>query len=98
MDNLLRGLQKSSSSTVVKGVDNLLASNQQLTNFLIVRDSLKDLNLLISKIPGTADKRSVAVMRDSATGIIKNAAQALKNIKGMDQRVNEISRENGRLQ
>jgi len=91
LDNLLRGLQKSSSGTVVKGVDNLLASNQQLTNFLIVRDSLKDLNLLIAKIPATADKRSVAVMRDNAAGIIKNATQAVKNVKGMDQRVNEIS-------
>ena len=91
LDNLLRGLQKSSSSNVVKGVDNLLASNQQLNNFLIVRDSLKDLNLLIAKIPATADKRSVAVMRDNATGIIKNATQAVKNLKGVDQRVNEIS-------
>ncbi len=91
LDNLLRGLQKSSSSTVVKGVDNLLASNQQLNSFLVVRDSLKDLNLLIAKIPATADKRSVAVMRDNATGIIKNAVQAVKSVKGMDQRVNEIS-------
>ncbi len=91
LDHLLQGLQKSSSNTVVKGVDNLLASNQQLNNFLIVRDSLKDLNLLIAKIPSTADKRSVAVMRDNATGIIKNATQAIKNVKGMDQRVNEIS-------
>jgi methyl-accepting chemotaxis protein len=91
LDSLLRGLQKSSSSTVVKGVDNLLASNQQLNSFLIVRDSLKDLNLLIAKIPATADKRSVAVMRDNAAGIIKNAVLAVKNVKGLDQRVNEIS-------
>ena len=91
MDHLLQGLQKSSASTVVKGVDNLLASNQQLNNFLIVRDSLKDLNLLIAKLPATTDKRSVAVMRDNATGLIKNATQAVKNVKGMDQRVAEIS-------
>ena len=91
LDNLLKNMQKSSSSTVTKGVDNLLASNQQLNNFLVVRDGLKDLNLIVAKIPATLDKRSVAVLRDQATAIIKNAGQSLKNIKGMDQRINEIN-------
>jgi methyl-accepting chemotaxis protein len=90
LDLLLRNLQKNSSGTVVKGVDNLLASNQQLNNLITVRDGLKDINLLIAKIPTSNDKRSVAVMRDNAASVIKTATQAAKNVKGMDQKVNDI--------
>ncbi len=83
-------LQKKGSNTLVTGVDNLLAANQQLNNLMIVRDGLKDLNLFISKIPVTSDKRSVAGLRDNIANVIRVATQALKNLKGMDKTGNEI--------
>ena len=90
LDLLLRNLQKNSSGNVVKGVDSLLASNQQLNNLITVRDGLKDITLIIAKIPTANDKRSVAVMRDNAAGVIKTATQAVKNVKGMDQKGNDL--------
>ena len=84
LDAFVGSLQKKGSSTLVTGVDNLLAANQQLNNLMIVRDGLKDLNLFISKIPVTNDKRSVAGLKDNIANTIKVATQALMNVKGMD--------------
>jgi methyl-accepting chemotaxis protein len=91
IDEFVGSLQKKGSSTMVTGVDNLMAANQQLNNLIIVRDGLKDLNLFISKIPVTNDKRSVAGLRDNFADTIKVATQALKNLKGVDKTANEIT-------
>ncbi|OGR01406.1 MAG: hypothetical protein A2511_00540 [Deltaproteobacteria bacterium RIFOXYD12_FULL_50_9] len=89
LDSSIRNLQKKTSGTMITGVDNLMGSNQQLNNLFAVRDGLKDLTLMISKIPVTNDKRSVAGLRDSVANTTKAAGQALKNLKGMDKFSNE---------
>jgi len=90
IDEFVGSLQKKGSGTLLTGVNNLTTSNQQLNNLITVRDGLKDMNLFISKIPVTNDKRSVAGLRDNFAGATKVATQALKNLKGMDKTANEI--------
>lgn len=90
IDEFVGSLQKKGSGALLTGVDNLTVSNQQLNNLTIVRDGLKDLNLFISKIPVTNDKRSVAGLRDNVAGATKVTTQALMNVKGMDMAAKEI--------
>ncbi|MBA4393617.1 MAG: chemotaxis protein [Desulfobacca sp.] len=67
-----------------------MGANQQLNTLNTARDGLKDLTLYIARIPVTADKRSVAVLRDNVTNTVKEVSQALKNVKGGDKVVTEI--------
>ena len=90
IDEFVGSLQKKGSGTLLTGVNNLTASNQQLNDLITVRDGLKDMNLFISKIPVTNDKRSVAGLRDNFVGAVKTATQALKNLKGLDKTAKEI--------
>ncbi len=90
LDIYIKRLQQDTSATMVKGVDSLMAENQQLNNLMTVRDGLKDLSLYISKIPVTDDKRSVAALRDTAASTAKGILQALKSTKGIDKSAGEI--------
>ena len=91
MDTSARKLQEQTSGTMVKGVDTLMGSNQQLNHLFTLRDGLKDLILFISKIQAANDKRSVAVLRDSVTNTIKAMTQACKELKGMDKVADEVT-------
>lgn len=85
LDSSIRNLQKKTSGTMINGVDTLMVSNQQLNNLFAIRNGLKDLTLMISKIPVTNDKRSVAGLRDNVSSTAKTVSQALNSLKGMDK-------------
>ena len=91
LDAQVRRLQQKTSGTMVTGVDSLMSSNQQINNLFTVRDALKDLNLFIAKIPVTADKRSVAGLKENVATTIKAATLALKNLKGLEKTANDTS-------
>lgn len=90
LDTSIRRLQQGTAGTMITGVDGLIAANQQVTNLSIVRDGFKDLNLYISRIPSTNDKRSVAQLRENIGATIKNVIQALKNTKGMEKAAGDM--------
>lgn len=93
LDNSIRKLQQNTSTAMIAGVDTVMGANQQLNNLIIIRDGLKDLNLYISKIPATLDKRPVSVLRDNVAATVKNTLTTLKNIniKGMEKTVQEYT-------
>lgn len=91
LDISMRKLQQNTSTAMISGVDNVMATNQQVNNLITVRDGLKDLNLFISKIPVTNDKRPVAVLKDNVIATVKTILTALKNIKGIEKTVQEFT-------
>lgn len=91
LDNSIRKLQQNTSTAMIGGVDTVMGTNQQVNNLIAVRDGLKDLNIYISKIPTTLDKRPVAVLRDNVSSTVKNTLAALKNIRGMEKTVQEFT-------
>ncbi|MCX7913906.1 MAG: methyl-accepting chemotaxis protein [Thermodesulfovibrionales bacterium] len=91
LDNSIRRLQQNTSAAMIAGVDTVMGANQQVNSLIIVRDGLKDLNIYVSKIPTTLDKRPVAVLRDNVSSATKNILAALKNIKGIDKTVQEFT-------
>ena len=90
LDSSVRNLQRKTSGTMITGVDGLIGANQQLNDFMTIRDGAKDLIIAISKIPVTNDKRSVAVLKDNTTATIKGMTQALGALKGMDKVAGEM--------
>jgi methyl-accepting chemotaxis protein len=92
MDTFVRSLQQKNSGTMTSGVDNLMGANQQLNNLSLVRNGLKDLSFSLSKIPESTDRRTVIGLRDNILNSIKTINQVLKNIKGMDNVVQDISK------
>jgi|GEM_PF-1182495 methyl-accepting chemotaxis protein len=78
-------LQQKASGSLINSVDSMMQANQQQTNLSAIRDGMKDLTLLISKIPVTHDKRSVAVLRDGVTKSVGNINKAAKNLKGSEK-------------
>ena len=91
LDISMRKLQQNTSTAMITGVDSVMTTNQQVNNLITVRDGLKDLNLFIAKIPATNDKRPVAVLRDNVVTTVKTILAALKNIKGIDKTVQELT-------
>ena len=85
-------LQQKASRSMINSVDSMMGTNTQQNNLVVIRDGIKDLNLFISKIPVTNDKRSVAVLRDSVNKTIGSVIQALKNLKGVEKTANEMIR------
>jgi len=91
LDISMRKLQQNTSTAMITGVDSVMTTNQQVNNLITVRDGLKDLNLFIAKIPATNDKRPVAILRDNVVTTVKTILAALKNIKGIDKTVQELT-------
>ena len=85
-------LQQKASRSMITSVDSMVGTNTQQNNLVAIRDGMKDLNLFISKIPVTNDKRSVAGLRDSVNKTIGVVIQALKNLKGVEKIANEMIR------
>jgi methyl-accepting chemotaxis protein len=94
LDTFVRSLQKKSSGNIASGVDNMVDTNQQLNHLNAVRDGLKDLNLSITKIPASNNKRHVAILRDNALNRIKAINQTLKSVtlKGVETIVKEMNK------
>lgn len=91
LDISMRKLQQNTSGSMITGVDSVMTTNQQVNNLIAVRDGLKDLNLYISKIPVTNDKRPVALLKDNVIATVKTTLAALKNIKGIEKTVQEFT-------
>jgi methyl-accepting chemotaxis protein len=92
MDAFVRSLQQKNSGTMISGVDNLMAANQQLNNLSLVRNALNDINFSLSKIPASNDRRTVVTLRDNILNTIKTVSQILKNIKEQDRVVQEVTK------
>lgn len=92
MDAFVRSLQQKNSGTMISGVDNLMAANQHLNNLSLVRNGLNDINFSLSKIPTSNDRRTVITLRDHILNTIKSINQILKNIKGQDRLVQELTK------
>ncbi len=91
LDISMRKLQQNTSGSMITGVDSVMTTNQQVNNLITVRDGLKDLNLYISKIPATNDKRPVALLKDNVIATVKTTLTALKNAKGIEKTVQEFT-------
>ncbi len=81
LDTSIRKLQQNTSGTMVSSVNSMISGNQQVDNLLTARDGLKDLNLNITNIPATTDKRSAAALRDESLKTIDKVLAALKASK-----------------
>ncbi len=92
MDAFVRSLQQKNSGTMISGVDNLMGANQHLNNLNLVRNGLNDINFSLSKIPLTNDRRTVITLRDNILNTIKIINQILKNIKGLDNVVQDLTK------
>ncbi len=92
MDAFVRSLQQKNSGTMISGVDNLMGANQHLNNLSLVRNGLNDINFSLSKIPLSNDRRTVITLRDNILSTIKTINQILKNIKGLDNMVQDLTK------
>lgn len=92
LDASIRRLQNSTSGSMLKSVDSFVSQSQHVNTLSAIRDGLKDLASYISKIPVTADKRSVAVLKDNADKTIAEVIEALKASKGIEKAAGEMIR------
>ncbi len=100
-DESIRKLQQRTSAEVVSGISRLIGVNEQANSLITAMDGLKDLQLLIGKIPITTDKRSLEVAREDVSRTVGKIIKALRTvnpIEGLDpttddlvRRLNEVS-------
>jgi len=92
LDTFVHSLQQKNSGTMITGVDNLMEANQHLNNLSLIRNGLIDLSFSLFKIPQSNDRRSIISLRDNILNTIKTINQNLKNVKGIDKVVNEMTK------
>lgn len=95
LDDNIRKLQQGSTGTMVSSIDRTTAANQQATNFIIIRDGVKDLMIGVSQLPTLDDRRSVASIKSSVETTSANIIQAIKTTKWPGKTGEELKKSSG---
>ncbi len=101
IDVLMQDLKEKSSLMMTMGTDDLVVANWKFNLLLGVREKLKELALMIPKLPLAGDKRSVSDWKENVNEKFKEMRHALKELrdstKGAEEMMQRLSLLNDKL-
>ncbi len=97
IDLLMQDLREKSSLMMTTGTDDLVVANWKFNHLLIVRDRLRELSLMIPKLPLATDKKSVLEWKENVGEKIKEMRHALKELRDSLRGAEELMQRLGLL-